>query len=74
MQSMVKARAAPEEGTESRCVGTGKGRPRRRPRESRDFLKDGSVEPWATDKLSVAAHQTKAVEGDGTQITLSSLY
>ena len=74
MQPMANARAAPMEATESRCVGTGEGCPGRWPRESRDFLKDDSVMPWAADGLTVAAHEAKAVEEEGTQITLSSLY
>ena len=74
MQPMAKARTARAEATESRRTGTGEGRPRRRPQESRDFLKDGGAGPWAADGLTVAAHQAKAVEEEGTQITLSSLY
>ena len=74
MQLMAKARVAPVEATESRRAGTGEGRPRRRPHESRDFLKDGGAGQWATDGLTVAAHQAKVVEEKGTQNTLSSLY
>ena len=74
MQPTAKVRAAPAEATESRRVGAGEGRPGRRPQESRDFLKDGGAGPWAADGLTVAAHQAKAVEEEGTQITLSSLY
>ena len=36
--------------------------------------KDGGARPWAADELTVVAHQAKAVEEEGTQITLSSLY
>jgi len=71
---MAKAQVAPTEATESRCAGMGEGRPRRRPRESRDFLKDDGARPWAVDGLTVVFHQAKAVEEEGTQITLSSLY
>ena len=74
MQPTAKARAAPTEATESRRAGTGEGRPGRRPRESRDLLKDGTARSWAADELTIVAHQAKAVEEDGTQITLSSLY
>ena len=74
MQPTAKARVAPAVVTESRRASTGEGRPGRRPRESRDFLKDGGAGPWAADGLTVAAHQAKAVEEEGTQITLSSLY
>ena len=66
MQPTAMARAAPTEATKSQRVGTGEGHPERRPQESRDFLKDGGVGPWATDGLMVAAHQAKAVEEEGT--------
>ena len=65
---------APAEATKSRRIGMGEGYLGRRPRESRDFLKDGNAGPWAIDGLSVVAHQAKAVEEEGTEITLSSLY
>ena len=74
MQPMANAQAAPTEATESRCVGTGEGCLGRWPRESRDFLKDSGAGLWATDEISIVAHQAKAVEEERTQITLSSLY
>ena len=73
MQPMAKARAAPAKATKSQRVGTGEGRLGQRPQESRDFLKDGGAGPWAADGLTVAAHQEKAVEEEGTQITLNGL-
>ena len=73
MQPAAKARAALVEAMESRRAGTGEGRPRRRLRESRDFLKGGGAGLWAADGLTVVAHRAEAVE-EGAQITLSRLY
>ena len=70
----AKARVAPMEATKSQRVGMGEGCLRRRPRESRDFLKDDGVGSWAVDGLTVVAHQAKIIEEEGTQITISSLY
>ena len=56
MQLMAKAWAAPAVATESWRAGTGEGRPKGRPHESRDFLKDSGARPWAADGLTVVAH------------------
>ena len=74
MQPTTKARAAPAEATKSQRIGTSEGCPGRRPRESRDFLKDDGVGSWAIDGLTVVSHQAKMIEEEGTQIALSSLY
>ena len=71
--SVAKALAASTKATESRRANTGEGRPRRRLKGSRNFLKDGSAGPWTADGLTVAAHQEKAVGEEGTQIILSGL-
>ena len=71
---MAKALAALAKAMESRRAITPEGRPRRRLRGSRNFMKGGGAGPWAADGLTVVAHQAKAVKEEGTQITLSSLY
>ena len=62
----AKALAAPAKAMESQRASTPKGRPRRRLRGSRNFLKGGGAGPWAADGLTVAVHQEKTVEEEGT--------
>ena len=70
---MTKALAAPAKAIESRRASKPEDHPRRRLIGSRNFLKGGGAGPWAADGLTVAAHQEKAVEEEGTQITLNGL-
>ena len=73
-RSEAEALVAPTKATESQRPSMGEGLPRRRLRGSRNFLKGGDAGPWATDGLTVVAHQEKAVEEEGAQITLNSLW
>ena len=68
------ALVASVKATESHRVSMPEGRPRRRLRGWRNFLKGGGARPWAVDGLTVVAHQEMAVEEEGTQITLNSLW
>ena len=58
----------------SRREGSGEGHSGRRFQEPGAFSQGGGAGPWATNGLTIAAHQAKAVGKEGTQSTSSGLY